>query len=206
MTPSDAPAPDSAHDDAPLVVPPGVPLRVSDWLLLPALGVALVIGLPWVVPQQAVKTYLFCAAALVVFACVAQAVYGCRAYLQWYEADILGHRRAKVATVAALAVFVAPFLYGLPSAALFALTGSLLAGDPGRAVTRLRSALSARRWQRLTVVCIVGGFLGLVLHPLASAFGVVTGGLDVLVVAVASLTYGFVRRSQQPERSPLDAA
>ena len=204
MTEGDAP--DAAHDDAPLVVPPGVPLRVLDWLLLPALAVALVIGLPWVVPQQSVKTYLFCAAALVVVACVVQAVYGCRAYLQWYKADILGHRRAQVATVAALAVFAAPFFFGISSAALFALSGSLLAGDPGRGVKRLRSVLSGRGAQLVSVACFLVGAAGLVLHPLASAFGVVTGGLDVFVVAVAALTYGFARRSQQPERDPLGAA
>jgi len=134
-------APDAAHDDAPLVVPPGVPLRVRDWLLLPIIVVVCVSLLASLLPPSPLKAYLAASGVLVVAAAVVHGVNGYRLYVGWSEADILRYRRSVTVTVAALGIFCLFSLYG---AFAFAGLGYRLAEDPAESLQHVRASLSER--------------------------------------------------------------
>ncbi|MEY9952304.1 hypothetical protein [Leifsonia sp. EB34] len=193
MTEGDAPQPDAAHDDAPLVVPPGVPLRVADWLLPPLLVVLLAGALAAFIPVPAVKPYLVTTAGLVVLSATVQAVFGFRSYTRWDDADIVRHRRSVTVTLAALAVFSLPFVHGLVAAWLFAGAGYRIASDPARGVGRVRALLSARAWVRVRFCAVVLAVVAILAQPVASAFGFAVP--DVVLMAGGSLVAGFAHRS-----------
>lgn len=201
MTQGDAPDSDSARDDAPLSVPPGVPLSVWEWLLPPVFIVVLVGVLAWFMPVSSLKPYAITTASIVVLAAIVHGVFGFRAYTRWDQADVTWHTRSMTATLAAIAVFALPFGYGLVSAGLFAATGYRVAAHPGLSVGRVRSALSARAWIRLKVIAFIVGMIAIVAHPLASAFGL--GLVASAMLITASLVFGFARRSQPPGYDPL---
>ncbi|MFE4468131.1 hypothetical protein ACFRFH_04865 [Leifsonia sp. NPDC056824] len=205
MTQGDAPAsdsaPDSAHDSAPLVVPPGVPLRVWDWLLPPLLVAVPAVVLAWVLPAQSLKPYAITTASIVVAVALAQWVFGFRAYTRWDDVDVRWLRRSEAAGTAALAIFAVPHLFGMTSAALFAGSAFRIADDPSPAIGRVRSALSPRAWTRLKVVSGIVAVVALLADPLASAFGF--GLLVVIAAFAAAVTFGFALRAQPRDHAPL---
>ena len=201
MTQGDASAPDAAHDDAPLVVPPGVPLRVSDWLVPPLFFVVPAVLLAWVTPVPSLKPYAITTASIVVAVAMACWFFGFRAYTRWDDVDVRWLRRSESAALGALAIFAAPYLLGMTSAALFAGSTFRIAADPAPAIERVRSALSPRAWIRLKVIAAIVGAVALVGRPLASAFGF---GIPVLILGfVAAITFGFALRAQPRDHAPL---
>jgi hypothetical protein len=201
VTEADAPDSDAARDDAPLTVPPGVPLSVWEWLLPPVFIVVLVGVLAWFMPVSSLKPYSITTASIVVVVAIVHGVFGFRAYTRWDDADVTWHARSMTAMVAAIAVFALPFAYGLASASLFATTGYRVAAHHGLGVGRVRSVLSARAWMRLKVIALTVGIIALVAHPLASAFGL--GLVAWAMLIAASLVFGFTRRSEPPGYDPL---
>ncbi|MEN2741601.1 hypothetical protein ABCS02_27775 [Microbacterium sp. X-17] len=206
MTEGEAPAPDAGHDDAarddaPLVVPPGVPLRVWDWLLPPLFFAILVVVLAWFPPVPSLKPYLITTASILIAVVFAQWVFGFRAYTRWEDVDVRWLRRSQSAGIAALAIFLLPYVFGMTSAALFAGAAYRVADDPSPAIGRVRSALSPRAWIRLKVVSGIVAAVALVAHPLASAFGL--GLLAVILAFAAALTFGFALRAQPRDHAPL---
>jgi hypothetical protein len=194
VTQGDAAEPDAERDDATLVVPPGVPLRVVDWLLPPLLFALLVVSLAWFIPIASVKPYLTTTACLVVITVTVQCVFGFRAYTRWEEADIAWHRRSMTATLAALAAFALPFVHGISSAWLFGGTGLRIAADPARAIGLVQSRLSARAWVRVEIVAIAVAVVAILAQPIATAFGFALPAL--ILMAAGSLAAGFAHRFQ----------
>lgn len=197
MTEDDAPTPDAAPDDAPLTVPPGVPLRLWDWLLIPVLVVAGVSLVVWLYPPSWLKVYFAFTGVLVIAAAVVQAVNGYRVYVGWSEADVLRYRlryrRSVTMTVAALAVFC---LFGNYGVFAFAALGYRLAVDPAEPLRRVRAALSDRTWIRLTVAAGIVAAVVTVVRPLAAAVGGPIGVLVLALAVVAPITAGFAYRSR----------
>lgn len=174
-------------------MPPGVPLRVWDWLLIPVLlvlGVSLVI---WLYPPSPLKVYLIATGILVVAAALLQAVNGYRVYVGWSEADVLRYRRSTTATVAAIALFC---LFGNYGVFAFAALGYRLAADPAEASRRVRGSLSGRAWIRLTAVAGIAAFVLSVARPLASALGGAIAVLAVVLWVASAVTAGFAYRSR----------
>ncbi|MEY9852327.1 hypothetical protein ABH923_002005 [Leifsonia sp. EB41] len=201
MTEGDAPAFDAGHDDAPLVVPPGVPLRVSDWLVPPLLLAVPAVALAMFPPVPFLRPYAITTASIVVFSALAYWFFGFRAYTRWDDFDVRWLRRSGSAATAALAIFAAPYLLGMTSAALFAGSAYRLADDPAPAIERVRSALSPRAWIRLKDIAATVGVVALVGRPLASAFGF---GIPALILAfAAAITFGFALRAQPRDHAPL---
>ena len=176
-------------------------MSVWEWLLPPVFIVVLVGVLAWFMPVSSLKPYSVTTASIVVVVAIVHGVFGFRAYTRWDETDVTWQARSMTATLAAMAVFALPFIYGLASASLFATTGYRVAAHPGPGIGRVRSALSARAWIRLKVFALTVGIISLVAHPLASAFGLSLVAAGILIAA--SLVFGFARRSQPPGYDPL---
>lgn len=194
---------DSEHDDAPLVVPPGVPLSVWEWLLPPVFVTVLAVVIAWFLPVPSQRPYAIATAAVLVVVAFVQCVFGFRAFTRWDDSDIRWHKRSESATVAALGLFALPFLFGMASVWLFATSAYLIAADPGPAIGRVRSALSARAWIRLTVVAAIVAFISVVGHALASAFGF--GVVAWILTVAGAIAFGFALRAQPPGNEPLPA-
>ncbi|QNE36388.1 hypothetical protein [Leifsonia shinshuensis] len=193
MTQGDEPRPDAADDRPPLTVPPGVPLRVWDWLLLPVLLVAGVSLVVWLYPASWLKGYFAFAGVLVLAAAVVQAVNGYRVYVGWSETDILRYRRSVTSTIAAVAVFC---LFGTYGVFAFVALGYRLAADPAESLRRARAALSGRMWIRLTVAAGIVTAVVTVARPLASAMGGLIGVLGLALAVLAPIIAGFAYRSR----------
>lgn len=182
-------------------MPPGVPLRVWDWPLIPLFFVVPVVVFTWVPTVPALKPYALATASIVVAVAFAQWFFGFRAYTRWDDFDVRWLRRSQFAGIAAFALFAVPFLLGMMSAWLFATAAYFIAADPGPAIGRVRSALTGRAWLRLKVVAALVGVVGIVGHALASLFGF---GVPAWILGfVGAIVFGFALRAQPPGNEPL---
>ncbi|WP_454109779.1 hypothetical protein [Leifsonia shinshuensis] len=180
-------------DGVPLVVPPGVPLRVADWLLVPVLLVVGVLLAVWFEPSPGLKVYFAVVGTLVFVAAWVQAVNGYRVYSGWSGADILRYRRSVTGTCAVIGIFC---LFGDYGVFAFVALGYRLAADPADWMGRVRSSLTGIAWIRLTVVAGITAAVATVARPLGWAVGGATEALTLTLCVVASITAGFAFRSR----------
>jgi hypothetical protein len=199
------------EQEEPLVIPDGTPVKITDWITVPALlALVATAGLFASVADPArraspMNPLWFGLLAVLLVSAIALAVFGYRAYRDLTPRSTLQFRVAYIG-VGALAGLAT--LFGTPHAGVFvyAWTGYALALIPLERLRRAQSALTARALSRMWAWCVPLAIVGALVMPVAFALQIVpVTVLVIAVVIVAPFAAGFVYGTRKQRADPTAA-